>query len=41
MCRSFLSRLPCEPGEIQQKAHSRALMDDGPLDEVLKSRRAI
>jgi len=25
---------------IQQKANSRALMDYGPLDEVLKIRRA-
>ncbi len=29
-----------ENGQIQQKANSRALMDYGPLDEVLKTRRA-
>jgi len=26
-------------GQIQQKANSKALMDYGPLDEVLKTRR--
>ena len=29
-----------ENGQIQQKANSRTLMDYGPLDEVLKTRRA-
>jgi polyhydroxyalkanoate synthesis regulator phasin len=29
-----------ENGQIQQKANSRALMDYGPLDEVLKTRRS-
>lgn len=29
-----------ENGQIQQKANSRVLMDYGPLDEVLKTRRA-
>jgi len=28
-----------ENGQIQQKANSKALMDYGPLDEVLKTRR--
>jgi len=28
-------------GLIQQKVNSRALMDYGPLDEVLKTRRVI
>ena len=29
-----------ENGQIQQKANSKALMDYGPLDDVLKNRRA-
>ena len=29
-----------ENGPIQQRPNSRALMDYGPLDEVLKARRA-
>ena len=29
-----------ENGQIQQKASSRQVMDYGPLDEVLKTRRA-
>jgi hypothetical protein len=28
-----------ENGQIQQKANSKALMDYGPLDDVLKNRR--
>jgi len=28
-----------ENGQIQQKANSRALMDYGPLDDVLQTRR--
>ena len=28
-----------ENGQIQQKANSQALMDYGPLDDVLKTRR--